>query len=148
MYNDCKLKYKESVILKTTDVDELKLVAKKVRHGIIEAVYHAKSGHPGGSLSCVDILTVLYFNQMNINEKEPQMRTRDKFVLSKGHCAPALYSVLAQKGYFDTKELKELRKLDSRLQGHPDMTGIPGVDMSTGSLGQRIICGKWDSFGI
>ena len=110
----------------------------KLGCGIIEAVYSAKSGHPGGSLSCADILTVLYFNQMNINEKEPQLQTRDKFVLSKGHCAPALYSVLAQRGFFEERELKELRKLGSKLQGHPDMKGIPGVDMSTGSLGQGL----------
>ncbi|MCL2383287.1 MAG: transketolase [Oscillospiraceae bacterium] len=111
---------------------------QKLEDGILEGIYNAKSGHPGGSLSCADILTVLYFNQMNINEKEPQMKARDKFVLSKGHCAPALYSVLAQRGYFGEEELKNLRKLGSKLQGHPDMGGVLGVDMSTGSLGQGL----------
>ena len=94
---------------------------EKLENGIVEAVYSAKSGHPGGSLSCAEILTVLYFNQMNINEKEPKWKERDKFVLSKGHCAPALYSVLARRGYFREEELKNLRKLGSNLQGHPDM---------------------------
>ena len=96
------------------------------------------SGHPGGSLSCADILTVLFFNQMNINPKDPNAEGRDRFVLSKGHCAPALYSALAQKGYINEDELITLRKFDSNLQGHPDMNKVPGVDMTTGSLGQGL----------
>ena len=96
------------------------------------------SGHLGGSLSCADILTVLYFNQMNINPKEPKANERDRFVLSKGHCSPALYSVLARRGYFDEKELAGFRKINSNLQGHPDMNKIPGVDMTSGSLGQGL----------
>lgn len=124
--------------MKITDIKELEAIARRVRIGIIEGIYNAKSGHPGGSLSCTDILTVLYFNQMNIDEKMPNSPARDRFVLSKGHVAPALYSILAQKGYFDKEELKKLRKIDSMLQGHPDMNKIPGVDMSTGSLGQGL----------
>ncbi len=118
--------------------EELQAISKDVRKGIIEAVYNAKSGHPGGSLSCADILTVLYFYQMNINPEIPDAKERDRFVLSKGHAAPALYSVLANRGFFDKSELKNLRKLDSILQGHPDMKHIPGVDMTTGSLGQGL----------
>jgi len=124
--------------LKVTDVSELQKIANRVRIGIIEGVYNAKSGHPGGSLSIADILTVLYFNQMNIDPKNPKASSRDRLVLSKGHVAPALYSVLAQKGYFEVEELKNLRKVNGILQGHPDMKNIPGVDMSTGSLGQGL----------
>ncbi len=129
--------------MKVTDIKELEQIAKRVRIGIIEGVYNAKSGHPGGSLSIADILTVLYFNQMNIDEKNPKSNSRDRLILSKGHVAPALYSVLAEKGYFDREELKKLRKLDGMLQGHPDMKSIPGIDMSTGSLRTRLICCKW-----
>ena len=118
--------------------NKLELNACKVRMGIIEGVHSAKSGHPGGSLSCADILTYLYFAKMNIDPKNPKMENRDRFVLSKGHAAPALYSVLANRGYFDTELLNTLRKIGSILQGHPDMKHIPGVDMSTGSLGQGI----------
>ena len=128
--------------MKITDITELQEIARRVRIGIIEAVYSAKSGHPGGSLSVADILTVLYFNQMNIDEKNPKSKSRDRLVLSKGHVAPALYSVLAEKGYFDKAELKKLRTLEGMLQGHPDMKNIPGVDMSTGSLRTRIISCK------
>ena len=117
---------------------QLEKTACKVRMGIIEGVHSAKSGHPGGSLSCADILTYLYFSKMNIDPKNPKMEDRDRFVLSKGHAAPALYSVLANRGYFDTELLKTLRQIGSMLQGHPDMKHIPGVDMSTGSLGQGI----------
>ena len=117
---------------------ELQRIANNVRIGIIEGVYNAKAGHPGGSLSCADILTYLYFKEMNIDPTEPNKPDRDRFVLSKGHAAPVLYSVLANRGYFPTEELKTLRKIDSRLQGHPDMKHIPGVDMSSGSLGQGI----------
>ena len=117
---------------------ELKRIANDVRFGIIEGVYNAGCGHPGGSLSIADILTYLYFEEMNIDPKDPKKQDRDRFVLSKGHTAPALYSVLANRGFFDVEELKTLRHIDSRLQGHPDMKGIPGVDMTTGSLGLGI----------
>lgn len=117
-------------------INYLKEMAKKVRTQIVEQVYRAGSGHPGGSLSMADILTVLYFYELRIDEKNPNWEDRDRFVLSKGHCAPALYSCLANKGFYELKELEEFRKVNGRLQGHPDMTKIPGVDMSTGSLGQ------------
>lgn len=117
---------------------ELQKIACKVRMGIIEGVHAAKAGHPGGSLSCTDILTYLYFEKMNIDPKNPKKADRDRFVLSKGHAAPALYSVLAHRGFFDVELLKTLRQIGSILQGHPDMKYIPGVDMSTGSLGQGI----------
>lgn len=129
--------------MKITDIKELEEIARRVRAGIIEGVYNAKSGHPGGSLSIADILTVLYFNQMNIDENEPKSKSRDRLVLSKGHVAPALYSVLAEKGYFSKDELKKLRKVEGMLQGHPDMKRTPGIDMSTGSLRTGIICCKW-----
>jgi transketolase len=117
---------------------QLKIKACNVRMGIIEAVYSAKSGHPGGSLSIADIITYLYFHQMNVDTKNPKWEERDRLVLSKGHVAPALYSVLAQKGFFPVETLKTLRKSDSILQGHPSMKLTPGVDMSTGSLGQGL----------
>jgi len=119
---------------------ELQRIACKVRIGVIEGVHSAKSGHPGGSLSSADIMTYLYFKHMNIDPKNPKMENRDRFVLSKGHAAPVLYSVLAHRGFFDVAELNTLRHIDSRLQGHPDMKYIPGVDMSSGSLGQGISC--------
>ncbi len=112
--------------------------ACKVRMGVIEGTTEAKSGHPGGSLSAADIITYLYFCEMNVDPKNPKKADRDRFVLSKGHCAPALYSVLALKGFFDFGEIKNLRKIGGMLQGHPDMNKIPGIDMSTGSLGQGI----------
>lgn len=124
--------------MKITKVEALEMKANEVRKGIIEEVYEAQSGHPGGSLSCSDILTVLYFNQMNVDPKKPDDMNRDRLVLSKGHCSPALYSVLAEKGYFEKEELKSFRKIDSFLQGHPDMKKVPGVDMTTGSLGQGL----------
>ena len=117
---------------------KLKRLANNVRFGIIESLYNAACGHPGGSLSIADIITYLYFEEMNIDPGNPKAVGRDRFVLSKGHTAPALYSVLAERGYFDKEELRTLRKTDSRLQGHPDMKGIPGVDMSSGSLGLGI----------
>ena len=117
---------------------ELQQIANEVRKGIVTAVHSAKSGHPGGSLSAADIMTYLYFEEMNVDPKEPKKADRDRFVLSKGHVAPALYSVLAQKGYFPVEDLKTLRHVGSYLQGHPDMKGTPGVDMSSGSLGQGI----------
>lgn len=124
--------------MKITDINELKKIANEIRIDIVKQVYHAKSGHPGGSLSCTDILTVLYFNQMNIHEKEPEAPLRDRFVLSKGHCAPALYACLAHRGFFESEKLKEFRKIDGDLQGHPDKNKVKGVDMSTGSLGQGL----------
>ena len=117
---------------------QLKIRACKARMGIIEGVFNAKSGHPGSSLSCVDILTYLYFDHMNIDPQDPKNEDRDRFVLSKGHAAPALYSVLALRGFFPVEELKTLRKSDSMLQGHPSVKYTPGVDMCTGSLGQGI----------
>ncbi len=116
----------------------LKQTACKARIGIIEGVHAAKAGHPGGSLSCADILTYLYFEHMNIDPANPKKADRDRFVLSKGHAAPALYAVLAQRGFFSPDSLITLRKIGSVLQGHPDMKNIPGVDMSSGSLGQGI----------
>lgn len=124
--------------MKIIKVEGLANIANDIRIGIIEQVYSANSGHPGGSLSCADILAVLYFNQMNIDPENPNAKERDRFVLSKGHCAPALYATLARKGYFDKELLKGFRKVESNLQGHPDMKKIPGVDMSTGSLGQGL----------
>ena len=124
--------------MKITKVEALKKIANDIRKGVIESVYNGKSGHPGGSLSCADILTVLYFNQMNLDPKEPLAEGRDRLVLSKGHCSPALYSTLAEKGFFDRKLLNDFRNINSNLQGHPDMNKIPGVDMTTGSLGQGL----------
>ena len=117
---------------------ELSRLANNIRMSIIEGVYNAKCGHPGGSLSIADIMTYLYFVEMNVDPKNPKMESRDRFVLSKGHTAPALYATLAERGFFEKEELKTLRKTASRLQGHPDMKGIPGVDMTTGSLGLGI----------
>ena len=124
--------------MKIEDIKELEKIAKEIRKNIIEQVYIAKSGHPGGSLSCADILTVLYFNQMNIDESKPNASLRDRFVLSKGHCSPALYAVLAKRGFFNEKELGTFRSIEGKLQGHPDMNKVPGVDMTTGSLGQGL----------
>ena len=124
--------------MKISEVKELENMAKEVRKGVIEAVYNGQSGHPGGSLSVADILTVLYFNELRIDEKNPKWEDRDRMVLSKGHCSPALYSCLANRGFFPVEDLKTFRKLDSYLQGHPDMNKIPGVDMTTGSLGQGL----------
>lgn len=118
--------------------DNLTRISKSIRKDIIQMIYESKSGHPGGSLSCTDILTYLYFNKMTINPSSPNDEKRDRLVLSKGHAAPALYAVLAEKGFFDKKELRSLRKLGAMLQGHPDAKKIPGVDVSTGSLGQGI----------
>ena len=117
---------------------ELSRIANNIRMSIIEGVYNAKCGHPGGSLSIADIMTYLYFEEMNVDPKDPKREGRDRFVLSKGHTAPALYATLAERGFFEKEELKTLRKTASRLQGHPDMKGVPGVDMSTGSLGLGI----------
>ncbi|MBQ2250986.1 MAG: transketolase, partial [Lachnospiraceae bacterium] len=117
---------------------ELQKIANEVRKSIVASVHAAKAGHPGGSLSAADLYTYLYFEEMNIDPKDPKKADRDRFVLSKGHTAPGLYSVLAHRGYFPVEDLLTLRKLGSYLQGHPDMKHIPGVDMSSGSLGQGI----------
>ena len=117
---------------------ELEKIANEVRKSIVTAVYSAKSGHPGGSLSAADLFTYLYFEEMNIDPKNPKDENRDRFVLSKGHVAPALYSVLAEKGFLPKEDLRTLRHTGSYLQGHPDMKHIPGVDMSSGSLGQGL----------
>ena len=131
--------------------EELEKKALKIRREIVNMIYMASSGHPGGALSLTDILTVLYFTEMRIDPAEPQKEDRDRFVLSKGHASAALYATLAERGFFDTEELWNFRKLDSMLQGHPDMKHIPGVDMTTGSLGQGLsaangmaIAGKLD----
>ena len=131
---------------------ELQKTANEVRKGIVTAVHSAKAGHPGGSLSAADLFTYLYFEEMNIDPKEPKKADRDRFVLSKGHTAPGLYATLANRGYFPVEDLKTLRHIGSYLQGHPDMKHIPGVDMSSGSLGQGIsaavgmaLAGKMDN---
>ena len=117
---------------------ELAIIANRVRKHALTGVYNAQSGHPGGSLSVADVLTLLYFEVMNIDPKNPKMEDRDRLVLSKGHTAPALYGVLAERGFFPVENVYTLRKIDSIMQGHPDMKNIPGVDMSTGSLGQGV----------
>ncbi len=137
--------------MKPSEKKALKIAACKVRMGIVEGVYHAKSGHPGGSLSAAEIFTYLYFREMNVDPRDPKKNDRDRFVLSKGHTCPGLYAALALKGYFPQEELKKLRHTGALLQGHPDMKTIPGIDMSTGSLGQGIsaacgmaVAGKMD----
>lgn len=117
---------------------DYKEIANSIRKNIIKMTYEAKSGHPGGSLSACEILTALYFKEMRIDPNNPKWEDRDRFVLSKGHATPALYAVLAERGFFPKEELMRFRKIDSMLQGHPDMKGTPGVDMSTGSLGQGL----------
>ena len=129
------------------DVQKLETIAREVRKGIVSAVHAAGAGHPGGSLSSADILTYLYFEEMkNIDPKNLKAENRDRFVLSKGHAAPVLSSVLANRGFFPVEDLLTLRQTNSYLQGHPDMHKVPGVDMSTGSLRTRIIGCKWDGF--
>ena len=122
----------------SSEKKQLQITACKVRMGVIESTHGAKAGHPGGSLSAAEVFTYLYFKEMNIDPKNPQWADRDRFVLSKGHTAPGLYSVLALRGYFPVEDLPTLRHIDSYLQGHPNMNTVPGVDMSTGSLGQGI----------
>ena len=119
-------------------IEYLSEIAKKIRKSIIQEVYYGKSGHIGGSLSIADIITVLYFDEMKIDPQNPNMENRDRFVLSKGHCSPALYAALAYRGFFNIEELKTFRNINSNLQGHPDKKNVPGVDMSTGSLGQGL----------
>ena len=127
---------------------QLQVTACHVRMGIIDATHGAKAGHPGGSLSAADMFTYLYFNEMNIDPKNPKWADRDRFVLSKGHTAPGLYSVLAHRGFFPVEDLVTLRHIDSYLQGHPNMNTVPGVDMSTGSLGQGISCAVGMALGL
>ena len=124
----------------STEKKELMITAAKVRMGVIEGTHSAKAGHPGGSLSAADVFTYLYFKEMNVDPKNPKWEDRDRFVLSKGHTAPGLYAALALRGFFPVEDLKTLRQIGSYLQGHPNMNMIPGVDMSTGSLGQGISC--------
>ncbi len=124
--------------MKITKVEALEEKANKIRQDIIQAIYYGKSGHPGGSLSCADILAVLYFNEMNINPQKPDDLSRDRFVLSKGHASAALYSALAEREYYSKDDLITFRHIDSPFQGHPDMNKVPGVDMTTGSLGQGL----------
>ena len=127
---------------------ELSVIACKVRMGVIEATHSAKSGHPGGSMSAADMFTYLYFKEMNVDPANPNWEDRDRFVLSKGHTAPGLYSALALRGFFPVEDLKTLRKTSSYLQGHPNMNYVPGVDMSTGSLGQGISCAAGMALGL
>jgi len=124
--------------MNSVEKKQLQITACKVRMGVIESTYGAKAGHPGGSLSAADVYTYLYFKEMNIDPKNPKWEGRDRFVLSKGHTTPGLYSVLAQRGFFPVEDLPTFRHIDSYLQGHPNMNMVPGVDMSTGSLGQGI----------
>lgn len=124
--------------MKITKVEALEEKAKNIRLDLLKEIYYGKSGHPGGSLSCVEILTVLYFNEMNIDPKDPKADSRDRFVLSKGHASSALYATLAERGYFDKDDLATFRHIDSPLQGHPDMNKVLGIDMTTGSLGQGL----------
>lgn len=138
----------------TQEKKSLKIDACKIRMGTVEGVFNAKSGHPGGSLSASDIYAYLYFKELHVDPKNPKDENRDRFVLSKGHACPGLYATLAVKGYFPAEELKKLRHIGAMLQGHPDMKGTPGVDMSTGSLGQGVsaacgmaLAGKMDQKG-
>ena len=138
--------------MKITKVEALAEKARKIRIDLLQEVYYGKSGHIGSSLSCADILAVLYFNEMNIDPQNPKAESRDRFVLSKGHASEALYATLAERGYFPKEDLITFRHIDSPLQGHPDMNKVPGVDMTTGSLGQGLsdangmaIAGKLDN---
>ncbi len=128
--------------------NQLQVLACKVRMGVIEGVHSAKSGHPGGSMSAADMFTYLYFREMNVDPSNPKWEDRDRFVLSKGHTAPGLYTALALKGFFPVEDMVTLRHIDSYLQGHPNMVTVPGVDMSTGSLGQGISCAVGMAIGL
>lgn len=134
--NLCLHKQEQEEVVSNRNYDELKETARKIRVDVIRAIHEAGSGHPGGSLSATDILTALYFDTMNINPENPKMEGRDKFVLSKGHAVPALYATLAERGFYDVEEMMTLRKIGSHFQGHPNMHKVPGLEMSTGSLGQ------------
>ena len=130
------------------EIKQLQATACKVRMGVIEGTHGAKAGHPGGSLSAADMFTYLYFKELNVDPKDPKNENRDRFVLSKGHTAPGLYSTLANRGFFPVEDLPTLRHIDSYLQGHPNMNTVPGVDMSTGSLGQGISCAAGMALGL
>ena len=132
----------------SSEKKQLQITACKIRIGAIDAVYGAKAGHPGGSLSAADVYTYLYFKDMNIDPKNPKWADRDRFVLSKGHTTPGLYSTLAHRGFFPVEDLPTFRHIDSYLQGHPNMNSVPGVDMSTGSLGQGISCAVGMALGL
>ena len=132
----------------TEEKKQLQITACKVRMGVIEGTHGAKAGHPGGSLSAADVFTYLYFKELNIDPKNPRWDGRDRFVLSKGHTAPGLYAALAHRGFFPVEDLPTLRHIDSYLQGHPNMNTVPGVDMSTGSLGQGISCAAGMALGL
>ena len=141
--------------MNSNDKQELRILACKARIYALEGIFNAKSGHPGGSLSAADIYTYLYYKEMNVDPQNPDMPDRDRFVLSKGHCCPSLYAVLAMKGFFPVEEIPKLRKVGAMLQGHPDMKSTPGIDMSSGSLGQGIsaacgmaLAGKIDKYLI
>ena len=138
----------EVIVLTPNEKKQLQITACKVRMGVIDATHGAKAGHPGGSLSAADMFTYLYFKEMNIDPKNPKADNRDRFVLSKGHTAPGLYSALANRGFFPVEDLVTLRHIDSYLQGHPNMNTVPGVDMSTGSLGQGISCAAGMALGL
>ena len=138
----------EVIVLTPNEKKQLQITACKVRMGVIDATHGAKAGHPGGSLSAADMFTYLYFKEMNIDPKNPKWENRDRFVLSKGHTAPGLYSALANRGFFPVEDLVTLRHIDSYLQGHPNMNTVPGVDMSTGSLGQGISCAAGMALGL
>ena len=127
---------------------QLQITACKIRMGIIESTHSAKAGHPGGSLSATELFTYLYFKEMNVDPANPKWENRDRFVLSKGHTAPGLYAALAHRGFFPVEDLKTLRRIDSYLQGHPNMNSVPGIDMSTGSLGQGISCAAGMALGL
>ena len=133
------------------NIEELNKKANDIRKDILDEVYYAQSGHPGGSLSIADIMAVLYFNELRVDERNPRWEDRDRLILSKGHCSPALYAALAERGFFDKEDLMSYRKIESKLQGHPDLNKVPGLDMSSGSLGQGLsiangiaISGKMD----
>ena len=139
---------RRKLIMTELEKKQLQMTACKVRMGVIEATHGAKAGHPGGSLSATEVFTYLYFKEMNVDPANPKWEGRDRFVLSKGHTAPGLYSALANRGFFPVEDLPTLRHIDSYLQGHPNMNSVPGVDMSTGSLGQGISCAVGMALGL
>ena len=136
------------IVLTPNEKKQLQITACKVRMGIIDSTHSAKAGHPGGSLSATEMFTYLYFKELNIDPQNPRWENRDRFVLSKGHTAPGLYAALAYRGFFPVEDLLTLRHIDSYLQGHPNMNSVPGVDMSTGSLGQGISCAAGMALGL
>ena len=136
------------IVLTTNEKKQLQIMACKVRMGIIDSTHSAKAGHPGGSLSAAELFTYLYFKELNVDPQNPQWEDRDRFVLSKGHTAPGMYAAMAYRGFFPVEDLLTLRHIDSYLQGHPSMNQVPGVDMSTGSLGQGISCAAGMALGL